>query len=44
MQHARQRVREITARKRLLRSVEDIVGDLNPCLGGWAGYFRYGIR
>ena len=42
MQHARQRVREITARERLLLPVEDIVGDLNRFLGGWAGYFRYG--
>jgi RNA-directed DNA polymerase len=42
MQHARQRVREITARERLLLSVEEIVGDLNRFLGGWAGYFRYG--
>jgi group II intron reverse transcriptase/maturase len=42
MQHARQRVREITARERLLLPVEDIVRDLNRFLGGWAGYFRYG--
>jgi group II intron reverse transcriptase/maturase len=42
MQHARQRVREITARERLLLHVEDIVRDLNWFLGGWAGYFRYG--
>jgi RNA-directed DNA polymerase len=37
MQHARQRVREITARERLLLPVEDIVGDLNRFLAGWAG-------
>jgi group II intron reverse transcriptase/maturase len=42
MQHARQRVREITARERLLLPVEDVVQDLNRFLGGWAGYFRYG--
>jgi group II intron reverse transcriptase/maturase len=42
MQHARQRVREITARQRLLLPVEDIVQDLNRFLAGWAGYFRYG--
>jgi hypothetical protein len=42
MQPARQRVREITARERLLLPVEEIVGDLNRFLGGWAGYFRYG--
>jgi RNA-directed DNA polymerase len=41
-QHARQRIREITARQRLLLPVEDIVGDLNRFLAGWAGYFRYG--
>ena len=42
MQHARQRVREITARERLLLPLEDIVEDLNRFLGGWSGYFRYG--
>jgi group II intron reverse transcriptase/maturase len=42
MQHARDRVREITARKRLLLPVEDVVQDLNGYLRGWAGYFRYG--
>ena len=42
MQHARDRVREITAHERLLLPVEDIVQDLNGYLRGWAGYFRYG--
>jgi group II intron reverse transcriptase/maturase len=42
MQHARDRVREITARERLLLPVEDIVQDLNGYLRGWTGYFRYG--
>ncbi|MCA1708473.1 MAG: group II intron reverse transcriptase/maturase [Actinobacteria bacterium] len=42
MQHARQRIREITARERLLLPVEEIVQDLNRFLAGWAGYFRYG--
>jgi RNA-directed DNA polymerase len=42
MQHARQRIREITARERLLLPVEDVVQDLNRFLAGWAGYFRYG--
>lgn len=41
-QHARQRIREITARERLLLPVADIVEDLNRFLGGWAGYFRFG--
>jgi RNA-directed DNA polymerase len=42
MQHARDRVREITARERLLLPFEDVVQDLNGYLRGWAGYFRYG--
>lgn len=42
MQHARDRVREITARERLALPVEEIVQDLNRFLRGWAGYFRYG--
>ena len=42
MQHARDRVREITARERLLLPVEEVVQDLNRFLRGWAGYFRYG--
>lgn len=42
MQHARDRIRAITARSRLWADPEDIVGDLNGFLRGWAGYFRYG--
>ena len=42
MQHARDRIREITARRRLLLPVEEVVQDLNRFLRGWAGYFRYG--
>jgi RNA-directed DNA polymerase len=42
MQHARDRVREITARERLALPVEDVVQELNRFLRGWAGYFRYG--
>jgi group II intron reverse transcriptase/maturase len=41
-QHARDRVRELTARERLLLPVEVVVGDVNRFLRGWAGYFRYG--
>ena len=41
-QRARDRVREITDRSRLLVSVGDIVQDLNRFLRGWSGYFRYG--
>jgi group II intron reverse transcriptase/maturase len=42
MGHARQRIREITARSRLRVPVEIIVRELNRFLRGWAGYFRYG--
>jgi RNA-directed DNA polymerase len=42
MQHARDRVRELTARERLLLPVEQVVEELNRYLRGWAGYFRYG--
>ncbi len=42
MQHARDRVRELTARRRLLLSVETVVRDVNTFLRGWTGYFRYG--
>jgi group II intron reverse transcriptase/maturase len=41
-QHARDRVRELTARDRLRWPIEQVVGDLNRFLRGWAGYFRYG--
>jgi group II intron reverse transcriptase/maturase len=42
MQHARQRIRDLTARSRLLLPVEVIVADINRFLRGWTGYFRYG--
>jgi group II intron reverse transcriptase/maturase len=42
MQHARERIRELTDRRRLLLPVEDVVQDVNRFLRGWAGYFRYG--
>ena len=41
-QHARDRIREITDRRRLLVPVEDVVQDINRFLRGWSGYFRYG--
>ena len=41
-QHARDRIRELTARERLLLPVDDVVQDVNSFLRGWAGYFRYG--
>ena len=42
MQRARDRIRELTERKRLSQPVEEIVHDLNRFLHGWGGYFRYG--
>jgi RNA-directed DNA polymerase len=42
MQHARDRVRELTARRRLPLRPEAVVQDINVFLRGWAGYFRYG--
>ena len=42
MQQARDRIRELTDRRRLLLPVEVIVQDVNRVLRGWAGYFRYG--
>jgi RNA-directed DNA polymerase len=42
VQRARDRIREITARRRMLLWPEAIVQDLNDFLRGWAGYFRYG--
>jgi RNA-directed DNA polymerase len=42
MQHARDRIGELTDRRRLLVPVEEVVQDLNRFLRGWAGYFRYG--
>jgi group II intron reverse transcriptase/maturase len=42
VRHARERIRSITARSRLLVPREQIVDELNLFLRGWAGYFRYG--
>jgi RNA-directed DNA polymerase len=42
MQHARDRIRDLTDRRRLLLPVEAIVRDINLFLRGWTGYFRYG--
>jgi RNA-directed DNA polymerase len=42
MQRARGRVREICARRRLLRPMEDVITDVNRFLRGWGGYFRRG--
>ncbi len=42
MRHARERIHELTDRRRLRLPVEEVVQDLNQFLRGWAGYFRYG--
>lgn len=42
MRHARDRLRELTVRSRLLLRVETVVEDLNRFLRGWSAYFRYG--
>jgi group II intron reverse transcriptase/maturase len=42
MQHARDRIRWLTDRSRLLLPVEWIVQEINLFLRGWAGYFKYG--
>ncbi|WP_216355899.1 group II intron reverse transcriptase/maturase [Streptomyces sp. MP131-18] len=42
MLHARDRVRDLTDRRRLLRPVKVIVEDVNAFLRGWASYFRFG--
>ncbi|MBO3753090.1 group II intron reverse transcriptase/maturase [Streptosporangiaceae bacterium NEAU-GS5] len=42
MQHARDRIRELTSRRWMLLWPEVIVERLNAFLRGWAAYFRYG--
>ena len=42
MQHARDRIRQLTERRRMLLPLEQIVRDVNRVLRGWAGFFRYG--
>lgn len=41
-QHARDRIRALTVRRRLLVPVEVVVGEINLFLRGWSGYFRHG--
>ena len=41
-QHARDRIRQMTMRSRLLLSVGRVVQEVNRFLRGWASYFRYG--
>jgi group II intron reverse transcriptase/maturase len=42
MQHARDRLRELTDRSRLRVPVEMVVQEMNWFLNGWAAYFKYG--
>ncbi len=42
VQRARDRIRELTDRSRLLVPVDVIVRQVNTFVRGWAGYFRYG--
>ena len=42
MRHARDRIRELTVRSRLLLPPEVVVQDINMFLRGWVAYFRYG--
>jgi RNA-directed DNA polymerase len=42
VQHARDRIRFLTMRARPVAPVEQVVGELNLFLRGWAGFFRFG--
>jgi group II intron reverse transcriptase/maturase len=42
MRHARDRIRDLTARSRLLLPPEVVVQEVNMFLRGWLAYFRYG--
>jgi group II intron reverse transcriptase/maturase len=42
MQHARDRIRELTDRSKLLLPVKVVVVNVNRFVRGWAAYFRYG--
>lgn len=42
MRRARGRLRQLTARSRLLLPVEAVVEDMNVFLRGWGAFFRYG--
>jgi group II intron reverse transcriptase/maturase len=42
MRHARDRIRELTASRRLLLDAETVVQEVNAFLRGWVGYFKYG--
>jgi len=42
LRHARDRIRFLTMRARLVAPVEQVVAEVNRFLRGWAGYFRFG--
>jgi group II intron reverse transcriptase/maturase len=42
MQRLRQRVKELTQRRRCHDDLRDVIADLNPLLRGWGNYFRTG--
>jgi group II intron reverse transcriptase/maturase len=42
MSRIRQRVREMTPRRRCHADLRDVIADLNPVLRGWGNYFRTG--
>jgi len=42
MKRVRQRVKELTPRRRCHEDIRDVIADLNPVLRGWGSYFRTG--
>jgi len=42
MKRVRQRVKELTPRRRCHEDLRNVIADLNPVLRGWANYFRTG--
>jgi group II intron reverse transcriptase/maturase len=42
MKRIRQRVKELTPRRRCHEDIRDVIADLNPVLRGWGNYFRTG--
>ncbi len=42
MQRIRQRVKELTPRRRCHDDLRDVIADLNPVLRGWGNYFKTG--
>jgi group II intron reverse transcriptase/maturase len=42
MKRVRERVKELTPRRRCHEDLRDVIADLNPVLRGWSNYFRTG--